>query len=271
MMCPSTPTSPPVSSGSLPSQDMKWLLIDWSEWVSGDRSAIAQWDFGIINSSSQPKSYPSPSPAVWPSEIHATTYATKTSFDVPASVTHPPPFIHAQGQGHRPHSFGKNPSAYPTAHPTSYPRPSPKSASDGIAYHEVWRQTQLAFSETDDQADFGYWYYATENSDALTYQSGTDATVRGQFADAGYLMNTNDTNYRAINDSSPVFGFAVDLGPVGSSSKSSLFQLSLHQTDAVQFLATNGNQSVASLWTSYFSDDLDAVSRLSRVAEQTAY
>lgn len=30
----------------------------------------------------------------------------------------------------------------------------------GVAYHKVWRQQQLAFSEENQQADFGYWYVA---------------------------------------------------------------------------------------------------------------
>jgi hypothetical protein len=74
------------------------------------------------------------------------------------------------------------------------------------------------------------------------------------------LANTQDTNYRAIDDDFPVFGFAVDMGKVPTSSVSTLFQLSLHQENCVQFEGANGIQSVPCMWTSYFSDETSAVS-----------
>jgi hypothetical protein len=43
----------------------------------------------------------------------------------------------------------------------------------------------------------------------MTYQSGADVTVRGNFLNMGDLPNTQDTNYRAINDNWPVFGFGM--------------------------------------------------------------
>jgi len=68
-----------------------------------------------------------------------------------------------------------------------------------VAYHEVFRQEQLTFSESNMQADWGCWYYATEDSANLTHQSGADVDVRGAFLSNGVLANTEDTNYRAIN------------------------------------------------------------------------
>ncbi|KAL8822556.1 MAG: hypothetical protein Q9191_006707 [Dirinaria sp. TL-2023a] len=134
------------------------------------------------------------------------------------------------------------------------------TAPGGIAYHQFYRQTQLAFSETIDQTDYGNWYYATDNVANLTHQSGSDVDVRGAFTKTGQLANTNDTNFRAISDAYPTFGFAVDLGSVGSSSTSTLFTVGLAQEQAVQFDGAKGNVSVPSLWTSYYSDDLDALS-----------
>lgn len=150
-----------------------------SEWISGDRSAIAQWDYG--------------------------------------------------------------------------------STSDGIAYHKVYRQTQLEFSETSDQADWGYWYWATERTESLTFQSGEDVVVRGAFVANGTLGNTNDTNYRAIDDDYPVFGFSVALGSV-TGSVSTLYTLGLTQEQAIQFDGATGIIPLTSLWTSYFSSETDAVS-----------
>jgi len=95
----------------------------------------------------------------------------------------------------------------------------------------------------------------------LTHRSGADAATRQQFATNGSLDNSADTNYRPIRDAYPVFAFAQDLGSVGSVPVATTFQLSLHQKDAVQFLGEGQDvQVVPSLWTSYFSDDVSAVS-----------
>lgn len=132
--------------------------------------------------------------------------------------------------------------------------------SGDVAYHRVYRQTQQLFSEATEQAEWGYWYWATDNVDGLTYQSGADVDVRGAFASNGRLANTKDSKYRAIQDNWPVFGFAVDLGSVGASDASALFTIGLAQTEAVQFAGAKGYAPLPALWTSYFDNDLAAVS-----------
>lgn len=223
--------------------------------MSGDRSATAQWDYGVVQDSAQPKNYAAPSKPSWPSSHSPKTYGTQTAYNVPATVPHNPVWTHAPGQGHRP-SFSKNHTSFPH-HKWN---PPANKVTGGVAYHKVYKQTQLEYSESNQQTEYGYWYYATENVAALTHQSGADNTVRGQFIDNGYLANTEDTKYRAINDAYPVFGFSKDLGSVGSSTQSTLFQISLLQENAVQFLGANGVQPVQSLWTSYFSNETQAVS-----------
>ncbi|OJJ44210.1 hypothetical protein ASPZODRAFT_18402 [Penicilliopsis zonata CBS 506.65] len=150
-----------------------------AEWVSGDRTAVAQWDYGVTD--------------------------------------------------------------------------------DGVAYHRVYRQTQLLFSENTDQGEWGYWYWATDNRAGLTYQSGRDVDVRGSFSSNGLLGNSKDTKYRAISNDWPVFGFANDLGSVNSTTASALFSIGLTQDKAVQYERTSGVVSLPSLWTSYFSTELDAL------------
>ncbi|KAH7403312.1 glutaminase GtaA [Cadophora sp. MPI-SDFR-AT-0126] len=131
--------------------------------------------------------------------------------------------------------------------------------SDDIAFHRVYRQTQLEFSETNDQADWGYWYWATKDSGELTYQSGADVDVRGAFQSNGKLANTKDTNYRPINQNYPVFGFSVDLGAV-TGSVNTLYTIGLTQEQAIQFDGATGVVPLASLWTSYFSSETEALS-----------
>ena len=93
----------------------------------------------------------------------------------------------------------------------------------------------------------------------MTYQSGVDTDVRGAFTANGKLENTNDTNFRAINEDYPTFGFAIDLGAVDSADVSTLFTIGLTQESAIQFDGASGNVSVPSLWTSYYSTELDAL------------
>ncbi|CAF9939885.1 MAG: hypothetical protein HETSPECPRED_002085 [Heterodermia speciosa] len=134
------------------------------------------------------------------------------------------------------------------------------STSAGIAYHKFYRQTQLLFSEVAEQSEYGNWYWATDNVDSLTHQSGSDVQVRSAFRNTGALANTNDNNFRAINDSYPTFGFAVGLGKVGSAPVSTLFTLGHAQEQAIQFDGANGNVSLPALWTSYYATELDALS-----------
>ncbi|KXS96817.1 hypothetical protein AC578_8303 [Pseudocercospora eumusae] len=127
-----------------------------------------------------------------------------------------------------------------------------------LAYHKVWRQNQQEFSENSDQAAWGYWYYATEDSQAVTYQSGTDTDVRGKFIQDGQLANSDDNNFRAINQNYPVFGFAKKLGSVSSNSIETLFTINLMQDRAVQFQTTTLEQ-VPSFWKQAFGDELSAI------------
>lgn len=129
-----------------------------------------------------------------------------------------------------------------------------------ILYHKVWRQEQQEFSEDSDQASWGHWYYATESGDGLTYQSGADTEVRNRFVDNGHLANTDDTEYRAINNRFPVFGFAKDLGQISAQSVETLFTINLLQQNSVQFAtAVDTVEQVPAYWRTQFSDDTSAV------------
>lgn len=136
---------------------------------------------------------------------------------------------------------------------------SSDSGSGDVAFHKVWRQNQIEFAEDNDQAAWGYWYWATENVNGLTFQSGADTDVRGQFTNDGALNNNEDTNYRAINDKYPVFAFAVDMGSVNQDSKESLFTINLLQNNSVQFANGQGVQQVPSFWRNSYPDELSAI------------
>ncbi|KAE9367621.1 DUF1793-domain-containing protein [Stipitochalara longipes BDJ] len=135
------------------------------------------------------------------------------------------------------------------------------SVNNGVASHKSWRQTQSEFNADypDDAAHWGYWYWSTAATSALSYQSGQDIIVRANFLNNGTLPNTQDTNYRAINNDWPIFGFANALGNVGSSPVETLYTIVHAQQNAIYFDGASGNVSVPSLWTSYWSSDLALV------------
>lgn len=132
--------------------------------------------------------------------------------------------------------------------------------SGDLSYHKVYRQTQLAFSEINDQTEYGNWWYATTSDSGYTYESGRDVDVRGQFINSGTLTDTVDTNYRAIQENWPVFAHTFDLGSVGSTATSRLFSIGLTQEEAIQFDGADGVVPLPSLWLQYFSDEVSALS-----------
>ncbi|KAJ4990839.1 glutaminase [Stagonosporopsis vannaccii] len=130
--------------------------------------------------------------------------------------------------------------------------------TDDVVYHRLSKRDQQVFSEVRDRAEWGNFYYAADSRNAVTYQSGADDDVRGAFVARGRLKSSNDTNYRAINDHWPIFGYAIELGRVGPSAVSTLFSLGLYQDEAIQFVGADGLTVLPSLWTDYFADDLEA-------------
>lgn len=72
-------------------------------------------------------------------------------------------------------------------------------------------QSEFNADYADDGSHWGNWYYSTSNAEGMTFQSGADQTVRGLFINNGELADTQDTDYRAIDDDYPVFGYGMSL------------------------------------------------------------
>jgi hypothetical protein len=113
----------------------------------------------------------------------------------------------------------------------------------------VQLRNQQPLTEQGQLAAWGSVVWATPAASSLTYQSGQDVVVRGQFVSQGALTNSNDTNYRAISDNWPVFAFCTDLGHVGGQPVTIPLSIGQVRTPAVSYL---GN-SLQPLWTTYFS------------------
>ena len=110
---------------------------------------------------------------------------------------------------------------------------------------------QQILTEIDDRAQWGTIILATPQIPGLSYQSGPSGTVRTQFVDQGVLLDTDDTSYTSIGgDGYPSFGFALDLGQVGSQPQTRQFSLGQVRTPLVSYLGT----PLQPLWTEYFSD-----------------
>ncbi|HEX6450277.1 MAG TPA: DUF5127 domain-containing protein, partial [Trebonia sp.] len=121
----------------------------------------------------------------------------------------------------------------------------------GAAALRAWTvqlANQQPLTEQNQQAAWGTWVWATPDGPDLTYQSGQDLVVRAQFVNTGQLADSNDTNYRAISDNWPVFGFAADLGSLGASPRQVQFSVGHVRTPAVSYLG----QDLQPLWTTYF-------------------
>ena len=106
-------------------------------------------------------------------------------------------------------------------------------------------------TEIDNRAQWGTIILATPKISGLSYQSGPSATVRAQFVDQGALLDTDDTSYTSIGgDGYPSFGFALDLGQVGSQPQTRQFSLGQIRTPLVSYLGA----PLRPLWTEYFAD-----------------
>jgi hypothetical protein len=129
---------------------------------------------------------------------------------------------------------------------------SPSQVSYAGETVQVWSVqlgNQQPLTEQGQLAAWGSIVWATPASARLTYQSGQDLVVRAQFVSNGKLTNSNDTNYRAIDNNWPVFGFCADLGQVGRSAATVPLSIGLVRTPAVSYLG----QSLQPLWTAKFA------------------
>lgn len=105
----------------------------------------------------------------------------------------------------------------------------------------------------------------------MTYQTGEDTVVRGQFISNGDLANTQDTAFRAINDNWPVFAFAQDLGTIaaGTAATPVIVSIGYVRDPAVEYIVADGSYQARSLyfWSKY-TTVAAVVSLLSFVTEE---
>ncbi|EED14629.1 conserved hypothetical protein [Talaromyces stipitatus ATCC 10500] len=134
------------------------------------------------------------------------------------------------------------------------------TTDNNVAYHQIFRQNQEAWSEISDQTEFGNWHWATSTTNGYTYRSGEDTPVWGQFVNHGALVNTKDANYRPINSQWPVFAHSHDVGSVGTTPVSRLFSISLCHDNPIQYTTSSGVVEQTAYYRNFFDSQIDAVS-----------
>lgn len=110
----------------------------------------------------------------------------------------------------------------------------------------------------------GSAWHGILNSGAVTYMTGADATVRAAFIGNGNLPNTQDTAYRAISNSWPVFGLSKSLGSITDSTSSPvIFAVGHARSPSIQYM-TAGDvlQDRYPYYAATYSTPLAAVSTL---------
>lgn len=132
--------------------------------------------------------------------------------------------------------------------------------AEGLKTWKVKRQSELLFTETRDQAEWGQLHF-TGPSD-VRHESGTSSLLRQRFARTGTLQNVNDEKFRSIMDDEPVFAFAKEfkLSEKAKISKTSptdsvLLTITHIQDPIVQYAAARGLTYMRPLWKSWFAED----------------
>ncbi|CAL1698759.1 unnamed protein product [Somion occarium] len=133
------------------------------------------------------------------------------------------------------------------------------SAGDMIT-HQAQLVDQTPFVEVGDRIQYGSVYYATSNTQGTTYQSGEDEVVRSQFVNNTTLLNTQDTQFRAVSDRWPVFGMAHDLGQVSSTSAPVVWSVGHVRDPAVEYIVQGGFQNRSLYFWSQYLNISDAIS-----------
>ncbi|PSS35457.1 hypothetical protein PHLCEN_2v1612 [Hermanssonia centrifuga] len=135
------------------------------------------------------------------------------------------------------------------------------TTTGSVVTHQVQLEQQTLFGEVSDRIQQGSAFYSTPSVTGLTYQTGQDEVVRAQFINSGKLLNTQDTQFRAVSDDWPVFALSHDLGTISTATPPVVISIGHVRDPAVQYIIANGALQNRSLYFwSQFSSVQDAIS-----------
>lgn len=147
------------------------------------------------------------------------------------------------------------------------------NSTSSLLYHQIELQTSFPFVETQGQAEDGTLYYTMLSANSITYQTGQDAIVRGNFVNNGILPNTKDTDYRAISNDYPVFAIAVNLGSIMTIENPPVWAVGYVRNPSIKYTTSTGDvqlrapyyvtqyDSIQDVILAFLSDYNDALSR----------
>jgi hypothetical protein len=108
-----------------------------AEWASGDRSAVAKWDFGTINSTPSKRA----DPDTGTSTMQTVTVPASSTASLNVSAT---AALSSQTEG----TAASQAAASATA----------SVSASNVVYHRFYRRDQQVFTENSDQASWGNWF-----------------------------------------------------------------------------------------------------------------
>ncbi|PPR07202.1 hypothetical protein CVT26_012635 [Gymnopilus dilepis] len=129
------------------------------------------------------------------------------------------------------------------------------TVSTGVITHQVQLQHQIPFTEANDHTQYGSAFYSLSNEAGTTFQTGPDVVVRAQFINNGKLVNTQDTNFRAVSNNWPVFALSRDLGSITSTASPVVFSVGHIRDPVIQYIVANAQIQPRSLffWSQFSS------------------
>ncbi|KIK65837.1 hypothetical protein GYMLUDRAFT_239531 [Collybiopsis luxurians FD-317 M1] len=136
------------------------------------------------------------------------------------------------------------------------------TTTDSIIYHEVQHFPFQYMTELNNMAEDGVVYHVTNAGSSVTYQTGKANTTREAFLNNGNLNNSEDTAFRAIQDSInfPTFTFSSDLGIITYTSSPVVWGIGLVQSGNIIYATNVENQTCQPYFFTRYSDVPIAIS-----------
>ncbi|KAK0463852.1 uncharacterized protein EV420DRAFT_1264522 [Desarmillaria tabescens] len=132
--------------------------------------------------------------------------------------------------------------------------------TDFSTIHQAARQAPQTMQEINNIAEDATVYYAFPISNDATYETGGYNDVGDDFMRNGTLFDSEDNNFRRIEDNFPVLGHAVNLKNITRTTSSVVWAIGLVRDPVIRFDSTSANNSRSSyFWTTYntVSDAID--------------
>ncbi|KAJ1304799.1 hypothetical protein OPQ81_005935 [Rhizoctonia solani] len=130
---------------------------------------------------------------------------------------------------------------------------------ENIVLHKMSLQSPVSYGGTRQRAQWGTGYLAANRTDGTTWQTGQDTVLRALFLTSGVLSNSQDTNFRGVNNNWPIMALAQNLGMVAAQAQVVTFVLGHSRNPALEYYTTTGTEDRSLYFLSKFSSEEDAV------------